>query len=489
METYASSAEDKLVDQLSYKLSSGSSYITDRKSVQFFQVGSNYYSPNSGSKLIRFVINGDDWLDASNTLRIFFDVKNDFVLPAGSTVDPAKPPHLRVLGGAYSFFRRMRVLCGNTLVEDIDYYNRVHYMMDTLRARHVRENEDAEGFGEDRFDAETYQPVFQSSSTTGTTVAYPFGPLNTFASQYISVPYSGSKTVSFKPLSGLLNCGKLLPIRWAPITIELELVQSLGDVIINTDDAALGIDTSGSSSHPNNSTNWSILNPVIRVDTVTLDSGLQNEYAQLLLSGTGLPINYSSFVTQLQSISGQNVAVNITRALSRLQSVFCSFDQTYTTAKSTSGKDAHLQVYKKPWNDLFHPMSYSPNGNYDLNYEIEYQLQIGSKLYPEYPMRSLQECFYQLRKCMGTESSQFHSLDITPYEYRNHKHIIAFDTEKMLGSGFSGLNMKTGSLMTLKLKTANAATVTAAMMPDTLYLVLHFDSVLEIRDSGIMVYE
>ena len=90
---------------------------------------------------------------------------------------------------------------------------------------------------------------------------------------------------------------------------------------------------------------------------------------------------------------------------------------------------------------------------------------------------------------MGTESSQFHSLDITPYEYRNHKHIISFDCEKMLGSGFSGLNMKTGSLMTLKMKTANAATVTAAMMPDTLYLVLHVDSILEIKDSGVMVYE
>ena len=67
METFTSSVEDKLVDQLSYKLSSGSSYITDRKSVQYFQVGGNAYSPQSGTKLIRFVINGDDWLDASNT--------------------------------------------------------------------------------------------------------------------------------------------------------------------------------------------------------------------------------------------------------------------------------------------------------------------------------------------------------------------------------------------------------------------------------------
>jgi hypothetical protein len=167
--------------------------------------------------------------------------------------------------------------------------------------------------------------------------------------------------------------------------------------------------------------------------------------------------------------------------------VFVTFDQAYTAAKATN-QDVHIQTWKKSWNDFFHPMSYN-SFNYDQNYEIEYQLQIGSKLFPEYPMRNLQECFYQLRKCMGTENSAFHSLDITPFEYRNHKHVVAFDTEKMLGSAFTGLNMKTGSLMTLKMKAANIATVTSAMMPDTVYIVLHFDSILNIRDTGVEVFE
>ena len=79
------------------------------------------------------------------------------------------------------------------------------------------------------------------------------------------------------------------------------------------------------------------------------------------------------------------------------------------------------------------------------------QLQVGSKLYPEYPVRSTAEAFYQLRKCMGTETSNFHSLDITPFQYRNHKFIAAFDTEKNLGSAFTGINIKQGSLMTLKI--------------------------------------
>ena len=127
MEVYSSSVEDQLIEGLSYKLAPGSSYIQDRKSVTFYPSGSNIYTPNGGTKVIRFLINGSDWLDP-NTLRIFFDVKNLEDYP------------LRVLGSPYSFFRRMRVLVGNMLVEDISDFNRVSYMFDTLRARHVREN-------------------------------------------------------------------------------------------------------------------------------------------------------------------------------------------------------------------------------------------------------------------------------------------------------------------------------------------------------------
>ena len=71
MEIYSSSVEDQLIDGLSYKLAPGSSYITDRKSVTYFPSGSNIYTPNGGTKVIRFLINGSDWVDP-NTLRIFF---------------------------------------------------------------------------------------------------------------------------------------------------------------------------------------------------------------------------------------------------------------------------------------------------------------------------------------------------------------------------------------------------------------------------------
>ena len=75
METFA--PEDILIDNLSFKLNKGSSYITDRRSVSFFPSTSNVYKPSSGARVLKFSLNGEDntWLD-SQSVRIFFTLNN-----------------------------------------------------------------------------------------------------------------------------------------------------------------------------------------------------------------------------------------------------------------------------------------------------------------------------------------------------------------------------------------------------------------------------
>ena len=67
--------------------------------------------------------------------------------------------------------------------------------------------------------------------------------------------------------------------------------------------------------------------------------------------------------------------------------------------------------------------------NYSL--EMEYQIQIGSKMFPEYPVRSINQAFYELKKALGIASSSFHSISPTRYQYQNDHFIIAVDTEKL----------------------------------------------------------
>ena len=66
----------------------------------------------------------------------------------------------------------------------------------------------------------------------------------------------------------------------------------------------------------------------------------------------------------------------------------------------------------KEWNNFYSPMRNLIRGSsnhYNSDGEFETQLQLGSKLYPEYPIRSHAEAFYQLRKALGIQSSKVHS--------------------------------------------------------------------------------
>ena len=121
--------------------------------------------------------------------------------------------------------------------------------------------------------------------------------------------------------------------------------------------------------------------------------------------------------------------------------------------------------------------------------EFEYQLQIGSKLFPEYPIRSHNEAFYQLAKCLGVQASAVHNFDISAREYRYNKMILGTDCEKVLDAGFTGLNTRAGDLMTVKFDLNKAGSTLNDRKPDRIHIVLHSDQILEIRDSGCQVYD
>ena len=98
MEAITNSAEDYLIDGLSFKLKPGASYVTDRKSSTFWSIGSNAYTPVGGVKFLKFQLNGDDgnWLDPSS-VGMQFELVNTATV-TGSVTDnvlrPVGAPHL-----------------------------------------------------------------------------------------------------------------------------------------------------------------------------------------------------------------------------------------------------------------------------------------------------------------------------------------------------------------------------------------------------------
>ena len=129
VEAHANAAEDYLIEGLSFKMSPGASYVTNRRSVSFFPSGSDSYSPGSGVKVIKLKLNGSEWLDPS-TVKLMFTLTNNDTVNA-----------MTLLSGPHSFFRRMRIVCGGQIVEDVDDYNRVCEMFNVLSSYSVRVND------------------------------------------------------------------------------------------------------------------------------------------------------------------------------------------------------------------------------------------------------------------------------------------------------------------------------------------------------------
>ena len=145
------------------------------------------------------------------------------------------------------------------------------------------------------------------------------------------------------------------------------------------------------------------MNAQVKCDIVTLDSGLDGPYIKLLAEGKKLTLKYNTCISQYQTIPGQTYfSINITRSLTRLKYVCLSLWKDYAAAPRTT------IVGSRQWNGFYSPSASDTEGAYDgvgeyVNPydpagEFEYRMQIGSKLYPEYPIRSHATAYYQLRK-------------------------------------------------------------------------------------------
>jgi hypothetical protein len=326
-----------------------------------------------------------------------------------------------------------------------------------------------------------------------------------------TIPGGGNRIVLFPLLCGLFNQAKFLPLKYMSLQVELEVVSSLFDCICASKDDDGTYDTW--------STKWEISDPQIKCDVISLDAELDNEYTSHLLSGKTLPIAFSSFSHSMQSISGNpKPSVSLSRSFTRLKTVYVTFYKTpYKTTTVVDGVPIEdqtkpaIELGLNETNLFYHPgFSYpgefinsqndtdtiAQNSYYvhQYNSEVEIQLCIGSKLIPETPIRSAAESFYHLKKCLGAHHiGGSYSLNILDREYRSHKFIIGLDCEKMTNAYATGLNTRSGDLITVKcnnlIHVDNNNVTWPNSTPEYMYVALEYDSLLIISDGGTTVLE
>ena len=360
-------------------------------------------------------------------------------------------------------------------------------MVSKMMSAGARKDEANEGFGY-RFDDEIKTLV----NDNDVTLKHEVNSLNCQG-------FYNQMTVGFKPLCSLFSQFKYLPLKYmGNLTIELELVTNATDCIIDYRDVvtadAVGnrfvneVDpgVEADARFRNTSIDWQIENARVVCDVCTLDNNLNNEYVKHLLEGKGLPITYTTYITQSQTLTGTNdISVPVIRAVSKLVAAFITF-YNKTQTPSTG-----YEYCNKEFCRFYHPQQASDEeyqGIYDENFDLQFQIQLGSKLYPEYPCRSMTECFYHLRKALNLPMFHQHSLSINFREYRDRQFIFAMSFEKVPDSSYTGINTRAGQQMLVKIKHAGSA-IASNVMPEQLYITMLSENILEVRDLVLKVFD
>ena len=437
---------DQLLQSLSFKLPSTAQYVQGRRLVTFQPSGASSFSPGNNRVAIVNLNGQGGWVDPSS-IRLMFKLRN---------LDTEKP--LILQSGPHSLYSRLRIMIGGTVVEDLLPYSRIHEVFRrTLINEEWVANEAAEGLGFFRV------PDIQANINEERT-AHPF-ITNTL------VDPGAYATLLLRPCCGLLTANKMLPCKYAPITMEWTLANAADATIVNANQHPINVATSQ---------NYEITEMQIFCAQVQLDSSLESQFASLLMSNRALQIPLSTIHTQQQTLPTGNTefSVSLVRALTRLSALYITF--------MDDSKEDGQQIT----NSFVNPSVMSEQGSFYSHVEMgmEFQAQIGSKLWPETPAKGPQ-LFNMLREATAVYDESVRTLAITPQSYKWKQFVIGVPLQSVPGAFASGYNTRSGDLLTIKARNLNQQGSAEKLGASRIFCFLHAECILSIREGGVDVLD
>eukprot|EP00438_Fugacium_kawagutii_P033869 Skav201114 [mRNA] locus=scaffold185:356198:358782:- [translate_table: standard] len=520
-------SHNQMINQLNFGLPETSQYITSRRFVNFFPSGSNVYAPNQGNKNIRFNLSADDnnYIDLSS-IRVFATLQN---------TDTDQKKFLRPLAGLHSFFQRYMLNVAGQQVQDIIEYNRHCELYDCLKPKNVRDMDDIESGANPRWDSDYHNyaiglDVMLQAVTDGATNAGTPGVVNVTTGgdhnewgrvdkrytrhSLTGIPGNqGKARFSHKPCCGLLNSNYYIPLRYAPLELQFQIVSDGNEPIVvpqggtgDKDDHKGYYFTTGDVS-----TSWELNNVFIRAEVITLDNTVNNNIVSHLLQGQSLKLVFPMYhtITQSFNVKGGEINMNIVKSSSKLTGAFITLYRNVRTgdglteAGEFQGRYLPDNYVFKRWNYFYNPMinkRINNSGNADndalkgeglqaWSKNLSWQIQLSnSQKYPEFEAQSLSETFYYLRRAIHYMNPDQDSLSFSYRQYRENKFIIGMSFEKMADVNFTGYNSKMSGITNLKIK-ATEGTLPENESIEEVFCHLISEAVLELRESGAVVYD
>eukprot|EP00438_Fugacium_kawagutii_P004179 Skav215911 [mRNA] locus=scaffold226:34146:36774:- [translate_table: standard] len=492
----------------------GIQYITSRRFVNFFPSGSNVYAPNQGNKNIRFNISADDnnYIDLSS-IRVFATLQN---------TDGNQGHFLRPLSGLHAFFQRYMLNVAGQQVQDIIEYNRHCELYECLKPKSVRDMDDIESGANPRWDADYHDyanglDVFMQVNNAGDGVdVFPNGDHNEWGrvdKRYTRhsitgiAGANGKMRLSHKPCCGLLNSNYYIPLRYAPLELQFQIVSNATDPIIvpQGNGGAGQTDKEGYYFRDGDtSTQWELNNVFIRAEIIQLDNTVNNNIVKHLLDGQSLKLVFPMYHTITQSFNagGGEINMNIVKSSSKLTGAFITLYRTPRDGLFDARFLPDNYVYKR-WNYFYNPainkrinnsgLANTPalqgEGFQSWSKNLSWQIQLSnSQKYPEFESQSLAETFYYLRRAIHYMNENQDSLSFSYRQYRESKFIIGMSFEKMADVNFTGYNSKMSGITNFKIK-GTEGPLPADEQIQECFVHLISESVLELRESGAIVFE
>ena len=454
MESYIGAAPSSLISQLDFSLQSTAPYVIQRRSVRMYPSSASTFSPN-GVNVCRITLASEgEWADLS-TLR--------FVCTVQETSGARGLIPYSV--SASSLFQRVRELCGGTVISDVLNYARTCEMFQNkLEPAEWQFSEGMLGFGGTQFgmpngEVDTFEP--------GRGAAQEPGCLASRHPKPGIIPPGGSYTCLQRLLTGMVKANKLVPLRVCPLTYELTM------------------ETAGNVFSADGGQAYALTNCYMLLDLVTLDSSVQNSYMKQLLSGAALACTIPQYITiQYPINNAATLAIVVQRALTRNVAVFVNFQAAGGNVTQFAFPDPTLAqaLLRNLW--VGGVAVTSPQKPSLADSGFSYQLQLGSKLWPEQPMSSQAEMYETLRKAVGTHNQDIKNISLDRFDYMTNSFIVGIDLEKNLGDPFSAQNTRAGDVLRLVFNGIDpAAQLTSC------YVSLIGSSVVEIRETGAFVFD
>ena len=277
-----------------------------------------------------------------------------------------------------------------------------------------------------------------------------------------TIPASASKRIHWKcNLSGILSQHK-----WIPLYALSQNGLQVSFFCAPVDEALISSD-----GVTNYSQSYQLKDVKATCQMCTISDELMESFQGQLLNGSALRIPYKkleSFYSYVPtSVTAGKFDIPMSRTYTRLCQIFASFVQEPSATSKL-----------KLCNNFY---THTPSSE-----TLAYNFQIGTKKLLDNDSVGFSESWHRTLQGLGISNSLSHATGITFADYATNSYAIIADMEKIPHLASTGENVSNTSQITLRV---SGFGTTANDLPSRCHLVAVADSILEIRDTTVEVFD